>query len=112
MDSSSSGDRGRLLQVPYNHQDLIRILLVGMREGMRVQFGGQPDEWPAEAPAPRKVIDARHHPAWPGELDDWADDEPRERRPLWPRMLAVVVVVALLMSMTGWLLFSSGLLPM
>lgn len=50
--------------------------------------------------------------SWPGELDDWADDEPRKRRPLWPRMLAVVVVVALLMSMTGWLLFSSGLLPM
>ena len=68
MDSSSSGDRGRLLQVPYNHQDLIRLLLVGMREGVRVQFGGQPDEWPAEAPAPRRVIDARRHPAWPGEL--------------------------------------------
>lgn len=49
---------------------------------------------------------------WPSELDDWDDDEPRERRPWWPRVLAVIVAVALLMSMTGWLLFSSGLLPM
>lgn len=49
---------------------------------------------------------------WPSELDSWDDDAPREPRPWWPRVLAVIVAVALLMSMTGWLLFSSGLLAM
>lgn len=56
-------------------------------------------------------VDEHLPPELRGSDDDASDDAPRA----WPRavrLVALVVALALVMSMSGWLLFGLGLIPM